>query len=178
MQLVSTITVKDIIDEDFANYYKPSMFIATSKCSFKCEHEDKNVKCQNSKIANQPNIVLNIDDVIDRFLANPITQAVVLGGLEPFDTIDELVSFIIRFKERCKNDLVIYTGYTISEVSEMQIDNMPFFNYLKKQKIVNNYMNNPLIIKYGRFKSNCDSVLDPILNVRLASSNQHARAYF
>ena len=35
-----TFRIKDVIDEDFANYKKPSMFIATSQCSFKCEKEE------------------------------------------------------------------------------------------------------------------------------------------
>ena len=29
--------IKGITDEDFVNYKYPSMFIATSICSFKCE---------------------------------------------------------------------------------------------------------------------------------------------
>ena len=31
--------VKNLLDEDFVNFKKPSMFIATSKCDFKCEKE-------------------------------------------------------------------------------------------------------------------------------------------
>lgn len=31
--------VKDIIDTDFCNYKKISMFISTSRCNFKCDKE-------------------------------------------------------------------------------------------------------------------------------------------
>ena len=33
--------IKDIIDEDFINYKKPSMFIGTVKCDWKCCIEGK-----------------------------------------------------------------------------------------------------------------------------------------
>ena len=39
--------VKGIIDEDFINYKKPSMYIASSKCSFKCDKECGRAVCQN-----------------------------------------------------------------------------------------------------------------------------------
>ena len=58
-KLTKTINIKDIIDEDFVNYKKPSMFIATSTCTFKCEKEDCNVHCQNSKIVKQKTIKEN-----------------------------------------------------------------------------------------------------------------------
>ena len=76
-----TIIIKDIIDEDFINYKKPSMFIATSKCSFKCEKEDCNVHCQNSKIVKQSNIEMSIKKIINRYINNPLTAAIVFGGL-------------------------------------------------------------------------------------------------
>ena len=31
--------IKNLIDEDFCNYKKPAMLIATSKCNFKCDKE-------------------------------------------------------------------------------------------------------------------------------------------
>ena len=31
--------IKNIIEEDFVNYKVPSMFIATSRCDFKCDKE-------------------------------------------------------------------------------------------------------------------------------------------
>lgn len=31
--------LKSIVDEDFINYRKPSMFIVTAQCDFKCDRE-------------------------------------------------------------------------------------------------------------------------------------------
>jgi len=42
--------IKDIVMEDFVNYKKPSMFIITSTCTFKCEKECGKKICQNSSI--------------------------------------------------------------------------------------------------------------------------------
>ena len=60
-KLTKTINVKDVIDEDFINYKKPNMFVATSTCTFKCEKEDCNVHCQNSKIVKQKTIKENLN---------------------------------------------------------------------------------------------------------------------
>ena len=131
--------IKDVIDEDFINYKKPSMFIATSKCSFKCEIEDSRDKCQNMPITKQPTINENINKLIKRYLSNDITQAIVIGGLEPFDQFKELYNFIKMFREVSIDDIVIYTGYTEKEINE-QVNLLLDLN-----------KNGNLIIKYGRF---------------------------
>ena len=75
--------VKGIIEEDFANYKSPAMFINTCFCDFKCCNEaglDIGV-CQNAPLA-QAAIKQIADDVIYRhFASNPITKAVVIGGI-------------------------------------------------------------------------------------------------
>ena len=78
--------VKEVRDEDFTNYKKPSMFIGFSKCTWKCEKECGMQVCQNSTLAEAPNINVDTVDLVNRYLNNPITNAVVCGGLEPFDT--------------------------------------------------------------------------------------------
>ena len=69
--------VIDIVDEDLINYKKPNMFIITSRCSFKCDREFGTTICQNSNLANSK--ILNIDDdiIIQRYINNPITHAIV-----------------------------------------------------------------------------------------------------
>ena len=95
--------VKNIIFEDFINYKKPSMFIATSKCDFKCDKECGEPVCQNSELAAAPSIEIDNEEIIKRYLNNPITEAIVFGGLESFDTFEELYDFIKLFRK--KNDL-------------------------------------------------------------------------
>lgn len=165
-KLTKTINVKDVIDEDFINYKKPNMFVATSTCTFKCEKEDCNVHCQNSKIVKQKTIKENINKLIKRYLKNDITSAIVFGGLEPFDQINELISFILTFRKYSYDDIVIYTGYTEIEV----------YDKLDAILLANNH-NGKIIIKYGRFKSNSSKRYDNILGVELASSNQYAISY-
>lgn len=176
----TTLTIKDVIDEDFINYKKPSMFIATSKCNFKCEKEDCNVKCQNSKIVKQPNMEVSINCLIDRYLNNKLTSAIVFGGLEPFDQFDEIVAFIYNFRNICNDDIVIYTGYTEEEINSFKYENKTYLEkLLEVNKIIpkNENDSSTLIIKYGRFKASGDKKYDEILGIKLASSNQYAKSY-
>lgn len=166
INIVKHFNVKDVIDEDFVNYKKPSMFIATSKCSFKCEKEDCEVHCQNSSIVRQKTIKENINKLINRYLKNDITHAIVFGGLEPFDQMDELISFIIAFRKYLYDDIVIYTGYNEIEVYDK-----------RKALVFANNHNGKIIIKYGRFKANGIKRYDNILGIELASSNQYAVVY-
>lgn len=151
--------VKGIVDEDFVNYKKPSMFIATSKCDFKCDKEAGCQVCQNSDLANSPTIEIDDDEIIQRYLNNPITEAIVFGGLEPFDDFNELYSFIMDFRDYSKDDIVIYTGYYPEEIP----------SYLEKLSWFKN-----IIIKFGRFIPNQKSHYDTVLGIELASDNQEA----
>lgn len=151
--------IKGIIDEDFVNYKKPSMTIEFPYCSFKCDKDCGQQVCQNSALVNEPNISISIYKVIDRYLNNPITKAIVCQGLEPFDSKDDLITFIDRFRRRTDDDIVIYTGYTKKELqAEIQL--------------LQNFNN--IIIKFGRFIPNQPSHFDDILGVALASPNQYA----
>lgn len=78
--------LKFLNDVDYINYKKPSMFIGFPKCSFKCGR----AICQNAALANEPDIEVSVDEIIDRYLNNPLTEALVIGGLEPFDNWEEL----------------------------------------------------------------------------------------
>lgn len=171
--MFNNIIIKDIIDEDYVNYKLPSMFIATSKCTFKCEKEDCNVKCQNSPLTNQPNITVNIEDLVKRYVNNPLTKAIVFGGLEPFDQFLELLFFIQSFRCISSHDIVIYTGYTEFEIGDKVIE---LLNVNKVSSRYNSKGNN-IIIKYGRFKANENKHFDEILGIELASSNQYAKLY-
>lgn len=152
--------IKNLIDEDFVNFKVPSMFISTTKCNFKCDKECGRVVCQNSALATAP--IFDIEDkkIIKRYLDNDITEAIVIGGLEPFDTFDEMYSFIWKFRQLSSDTIVIYTGYYPSEIAEQ----------LKKLFKFKN-----IIIKFGRFIPNDKTRYDQVLGVTLASSNQFAQ---
>lgn len=144
--------VKDIIDEDFINYKKPSMFILTPKCSFKCCKEAGNEICQNMDMVKQPNIEIDNSKVIERYLNNYITSAIVFGGLEPLDTFEDVYSFIKEFRDKCLDDVVIYTGYYPEEIKD-KIDSISKFENI--------------IVKFGRFIPGTEKKLDSILGIEL-----------
>ena len=152
--------IKNFIVEDFTNYKKPSLFIAMPKCTFKCE-KDCGIKCcQNSNLALQPSVEINIKTLINIYDSNQITKAIVFGGLEPFDSFEDLMSFIHIFRLDHDDDIVIYSGYNENEIIS------------KVSKLIK-YGN--IIIKYGRYVPNQESHFDEILGVNLASSNQYAK---
>jgi hypothetical protein len=153
--------VKDVRDEDFVNYKKAAMFIACPTCTFKCDKENWCQLCQNMALVKTPTININNEELAQRYLNNPITHAIVFGGLEPFDTFDDVFDFIkcVRETHHCDDDIVIYTGYNHNEISE-QIH------------LLRNYIN--IIIKYGRFRPNEKAHFDSILGINLISNNQYA----
>jgi organic radical activating enzyme len=152
--------IKQLVDEDFINYKKPSMFLAFPSCTFKCEKECGKSLCQNSSLVKSPNIDVPVTSLVNRYISNPITQVVVLGGLEPFDSWEELQHFIMGFRYKSSDEIVIYTGYTEVEVKE-KID------WLKQ------FPN--IVIKFGRYIPNQQKHYDETLGVFLASDNQYGK---
>lgn len=154
--------VKDITDEDFSNYKLPSMFIATCYCNWKC-CEEANIPitiCQNEPIARQPNIEVPTDEIFRRYSDNPITQAVVVGGLEPILQFNEVLELIETFRNSGDNSMfVIYTGYYPEEISH-EIDLLSQFKNV--------------ILKVGRFVPGQKPHKDKLLGVNLISDNQYA----
>lgn len=151
--------VKDIIDTDIVNYKDISMFIIFPYCTnFKCGKE----LCQNSKVALIPNIDISINSIIQRYISNPLSNAIVCGGLEPFDSWNDLYQLVINFRDNnIKDVIVIYTGYTAEEINGK--------GYVEKLK---KYPN--IIIKFGRFIPNQSHHYDDLLGVELTSSNQYS----
>lgn len=78
--------VTQLVDEDFVNYRKPSMFIGTSKCSLKCDLEQGRPICQNGELIKARGIPMSPEELVQRYKSNRISKAIVFGGLEPFDT--------------------------------------------------------------------------------------------
>lgn len=152
--------IKQLIDEDFTNYKKPSMFIGFPSCTWKCEKDCGMRVCQNSALAKAKGIKIEVDELVSRYLNNPITKAVVCGGLEPFDSWHDLQDLINRLRAQTTDDIVIYTGYKEEEITNQ-------LQYLQA------YSN--IVIKFGRFIPNQQSHYDEVLGIKLASDNQHAK---
>lgn len=161
---MSKIRLKGLIEEDFLNYRLPSMFIATCFCDFKCEKEDLTgaTFCQNSSLARAPIIEVGIKTLVNKYINNPISKAVVIGGLEPFCQFEEIKDFITYLRVVTKDPVIIYTGYYDYEIEDKVEQLIPFGN---------------IIIKYGRYKCNNPGRYDEVLGVKLASDNQYACHY-
>lgn len=149
-----------IIDEDFVNYKKASMVIEFPYCSFKCDKEYGKPVCQNSALTNESIIEIDAKKIVERYLQNPITEAIVFQGLEPFDSCEDMYDLIIEIRRRTDDDIVIYTGYSYREI------------YHYTDKLSHIFPN--IIIKYGRYIPDVKPHYDPVLGVNLASDNQYA----
>ena len=151
-----------VTDEDFVNYKVPSMFIATSVCDFKCDRDCGKEVCQNKELGKSDPVFIDDDYLIKRYLRNRITQAVVFGGLEPFDQWQEMFQFIqkLRMNYGCADTVVIYTGYMESEID----GNIQFLRMMPN-----------IIVKFGRYIPDQEPHKDELLGVSLASDNQYAK---
>lgn len=152
--------VKEIRDEDFTSYKKPSMVIGFPSCTFKCERECGQKMCQNSALATAPDIRVSVENIVNRYLQNPITKAIIFAGLEPMDSWDDVVSLIDEFRKYTEDDIVVYTGYKMDEICK------------KTYWLGNKYKN--IIFKLGRFIPGHQPHFDQVLGVNLASNNQYA----
>lgn len=151
--------IKQLLDEDFVNYKKPSMFIGFPYCSWKCDKEHGMQVCQNSTLATSVSKNIGVKTIVNKYINNPITSAICCGGLEPFDTWDDLYELITYMRISTQDDIVIYTGYYKKEIEE----------YVDKLKIFPN-----IIIKFGRYIPDQEKHYDEILGIYLASDNQYA----
>lgn len=170
--------VKGIIDECFNDYKKPAMYIAFPYCSFKCDKLNGCQVCQNCALAQEPDIEIKKEKIIERYLANPITKAIIFSGLEPFDSVLDVISFIdcLRNKYECNDDIVIYTGYTEEELKTGIYEVKNGFQIFSTSEFYEFICSVPnVIIKYGRFIMNDTPHFDEVLGVNLASHNQYAK---
>lgn len=156
------IHLKDVVMEDFVNYAKPSLFLITSKCDWKCCFE-ANIPitvCQNEPIAKLPTKEFSIASIYSAYINNGITKAVVIGGLEPMLQFKEIFSLLKYFRNNgCMDDFVVYTGYYKDELA-------------KEIECLKKYPN--VVLKFGRYKPNSKARFDNTLQLTLASDNQYA----
>lgn len=156
------MVVKNIVDECFSDYHQPSMLICTCYCDWKCAREGGFAlsTCQNHPLHTLPNHDIPDEEIYRRFVKNPITKAVVVGGFEPMLQFDELEELISYFRSQSPDiPFVIYTGYNKDEL-EYEIESLSVFP--------------EVIVKFGRYIPGMEPHFDEVLGVDLASDNQYA----
>lgn len=159
----ASIKLKNIVEEDFINYRKVSMFLGTSFCNWKCciEQNLDNSICQNSSLASAPSKEFDFEFIYNRYINNNLSKSIVIGGLEPFMQFEEVYDLIKYFRDNnCNDDFVIYTGYNEDEIKE-QINQLKEFSNI--------------VIKFGRFVPKQKKHYDNVLGVELASLNQYGK---
>lgn len=80
-----------------------------------------------------------MNSLVDKYLSNQITYAIVCAGLEPFDSYEDLKELISAIRRKCLDDIIIYTGYNKSEILRYIAELQQFPN---------------IIVKYGRYIPN------------------------
>lgn len=151
-----------LIDTDLVNYKVSCLTIEMPYCSFKCDKECGRPICQNSALASAAKIDISEERIIDFYINNsPFSKAVCFQGLEPFDSYDDLLRFISKFRNDylIEDDIVIYTGYNKEEIANQLAELSKFKN---------------IVVKFGRFIPNQSPHFDEVLGVNLASDNQYA----
>ena len=152
--------IKGCIAEDFTNYKKTSIFIIFPTCDFKCDKENGVQLCQNWTLSKQPAQEVSVESLVNLYINNSITHAVVCGGLEPFKSFGDLIELVKQLRNKTDDDIVIFTGYYEDEIAAQ----------LEQLKLYKN-----IIVKFGRFIPNQESHFDEVLGVYLASDNQYAK---
>lgn len=165
--------IKGIRAEDFCQYKQASLFIAFPKCSFKCEKEAGAKFCQNSELALAPSIDIAPEKLVRLYMNDPLTHAIVFGGLEPLDTLWDVEKLIYEFRHVTEDPIIIFTGYTEQELEEKQHPLYPGTDVLA---VLRNFSN--VIVKFGRYKEGAyqpNTKVDPVLGITLVSKNQYAK---
>ena len=151
------IKLKGYKEENFNDYKKVGFFLAFPSCNWKCLKElnlDLSIS-QNSHLIKEETQKYNI-----KMLLKKNKNKKNCGGLEPFDTFDDLLLLAKEFRKQFQDDIVIYTGYYEDELQD-------------KISKLKEYAN--IYIKFGRYNPNLPSRNDDVLGIKLASNNQYGK---
>jgi len=151
-----------LIEEDFVNYKRPAFYVGFPTCSFKCDTDCGRRVCQNRPLITAKKIEVEFDRLIEKYLGNSITKAIVCGGLEPLDSMQDLKDMILAFRKKTDDDIVVYTGYYEYEPLALE-----FISFVKEYNVSN------ILAKFGRYVPDQKNHFDDIIGVWLASDKQH-----
>jgi hypothetical protein len=90
--------IKGIKDECLNDFKQIGTLIIFPNCNFKCDHDCGRHICQNSHLAKEPVMEFPIAKIIKRHLESDFSTALICGGLEPLDSINDLYALIKEFR--------------------------------------------------------------------------------
>lgn len=138
------------------------MLLVADKCTWKCEG------CQNKHLALLESQIFPDEEILKRFCNNPLTSAIVIGGLEPFEQLQELVIFIGEAtKAGLDIPIIIYTGF--------EIDDFDLY-WSGFEPVAKSYLG-PVIVKFGKYVAGSESYFNKDLGVTLISNNQYTHVF-
>lgn len=142
------------IKETFNDYKKVGMYVAFPQCSLNCKN------CQNAHLREVEPLEVSLDYLVKIILDNDLIDSVILSGMNPMDSFDDVMSLIREVRNKSNIEIIIYTGMRESNLT----------NEIKKLKEFNN-----VIIKFGEYIPNSKEKFDEVLGINLASDNQYAK---
>lgn len=153
--------VSGVIQERFSDYRKPALMLLAPTCTWKCCTESGIPPdvCINNHLCSRQQYFLSVEEMWHMYSTNPITCALLFGGLEPMDSIDGVLTMARYFRAHTRDDIVVYTGYTHLECASK----LGPFRELEN-----------MIFKFGRYQPGDRPHVDRVLGVPLASDNQYA----
>lgn len=162
----------DVKTDDITDYRKTALYLIFPYCSGKCGDV-----CQNKHLRGYKKLKTTAKSLAEFYNSLHTHEAVVMAGLEPFDSFNDVLSIVKEFCKLKKSvDFVIYTGYTESEYKEMFEKTL--LEHFNKYNNSDDEFSRVIIIKYGRYDENCKKEWNSkILGVNLATTNQGVVKY-
>ena len=169
---IDVVVLIDVKTDNITDYKKTSLLLVFPYCSNKCKN------CQNILLQNcTTTLSVKPSDVLDLYQNLKTHNAIVMAGLEPFDSFDDVLSILSELNHLNKNtDIVIYTGYTKEEYKK-QFESDLIKEY-KSAVERNPGIDFNLLVKVGRYDEEYKhSWYSEALGVNLATTNQSVFVY-
>lgn len=151
------------IREVFGDYKKTSLLLSVKTCDYKCCIEGNfNINiCHNYHLDSNEEKEISPQYIWNKVNSNPLIQGVIFAGKEPMLDIyfEDMLKVIKEIRENSNIDIVIFTGYYEKEIPNK-------IEELKKYKNI--------VVKFGRYIPNRNSIFSDVLGTTLASDNQYA----
>lgn len=165
--------------DNVTDYKKTSLLIAFPNCIGKCKG------CQNQHLIDNPQnkeyLQVTADSIADFYNRLSTHNAIVMAGLEPLDSFNDVIDIIHSFGKIITRDtdIIIYSGYNTDEYEDKFKQDL--INAFKAVTAVNDKIR-CLIIKLGRYDEDClvrdnKEWFNRHLGVKLATTNQYTIKY-